>query len=319
METNREKLLRILQHFDITHQYATRNAVNVQCPFCDDGEYHRGVYLDNFKSSCWKCKISVDLLELLNGYVTLSFDEFTRVMEGERMGDEQSPLDQIQSIITRTMVSTTTPPREVEWPPQGTMPLSKLKHDPLVEQFLTKRKFDFDEWVAKDVRIGVVGRYAGRFIFPVLFRKKVVAYQARDMTGRSPAKYLTEGDVSNFLYNFDNIVPSTQLCIAEGIFSGTRIGGNFSCTFSTSLSDTQILLLQELKPDPLVLCWDIGADGSDAFFKARAAMSRLSTHFPNMFWVPLPPGHDPDSLGTNTMRNLIQDSKLPYGNYSTAL
>jgi len=312
VDSPREQLVRVLAHFDITFSAITTGALNVQCPFCDDAEFHRGIYLDNFRSSCFKCKKNVDLFEYINAVASVSQEELTQLLEGNHF-EEQSALSIITSIINRSEQEAQPVVKTVSWPPAGSISLKKMKTDSVANSFLQRRKLSYDFCCSRDVYIGIVGRWSGRFLIPTYEHGKVVAFQGRDMSNSHPAKYLTEGDVSNYLYNFDNLKPDVPLAVTEGILSGWRIGGNFTCTFSTSLSEKQILLLLNSKPSELILCWDIGQAGGDAFFKSRAVLSRLSTFFPNLFYVPLPEGEDPDSLGTEVMHDLIRNSKVRYG------
>ena len=183
-----------------------------------------------------------------------------------------------------------------------------MKDDALVIQFLAKRKMSYDFCKKMSIHIGVTGRYTNRFLIPIFYEGRVVAYQGRDMTGKHKAKYLTEGDVSYFLYNYDKVDFSRPVAITEGVISSWAID-NSVASFTTALSDEQVKLMKQKNPPMWVLCWDIGADGSDAFWKGRKEVKNLAGLLGSdkVAYIELPHGHDPDSLGKIRMAELLKD------------
>lgn len=306
--SNRERLERILRYLQISFQTPTRNALNIDCPFCSDDGGHCGIFCDTseFNFTCWKCKSSGNLFTLLNEITQLSFREFQELMNSNRSLDERSPLMQIQSVIGHDD-ATAQEAREVGWPPKGSVSIEKLQKDSQVRSFLKVRELALDWCKEAGVRIGVIGRYTGRFIIPICYRGAVVAYQARAMSNRLYPKYLTEGDVSYFLYNLDNIDPAKPIAITEGIFDAWTIGNNAISSFSAALSDHQISLMRQINPPYWILCWDIGEDGSDAFWKGREVAQNLAGLFGSgkITYLELPPGEDPSSLGRSRMQELL--------------
>lgn len=300
----KEQLERILKQYDVSYSKVTKNAVNTQCPFCDDHEQHLGLFFSgNF--SCWKCKASGSFFDFLSALHNISWQEYKELLGGNFVPENQTALQQIKNILNKPCEQTEQ--KDIVWPPQGTMPLSKQLQDPLVKRFVLKRNLDIKKCLENDVRIGVAGRYTSRFIIPIYFLGEVVAYQARDMTGRSEAKYLTEGLVSNLLYNIDNINPEQSVCIAEGIFSSWALN-NSVASFSASLSTEQINLMRDINAQQWILCWDIGEDGSDAYWKARPVLNQLVAVFGSskIKYVTLPHGEDPDSLGKEKMKQILK-------------
>jgi hypothetical protein len=121
------------------------------------------------------------------------------------------------------------------------------------------------------VYIGVASKWTARFIIPVWYKDTVVAYQGRDMTGKVDPRYRTAGDVGNYLYGFDSIDHTRPVAITEGVINAWTIGENAIASFSKSLSSDQLALLWSAQDVPMwILCWDIGQDGSDAFWEARS-------------------------------------------------
>ena len=306
----RERIINVLKILDIPYSEKTRNAINIDCPYCDDPEQHCGVFVDgkhNF--SCWKCKTGGSLFDLLVELAQISWADYIKLMSGEGPPTGESTMDQIDDILNKEEVEEFA--RDIQWPPEGTLDILKMQDDPLVMQFMESRDLYFQDCADYGVRIGVGGRYVNRFIIPVTSGGEIVVFQARDMTGRSEAKYLTEGDVSYFLYGFDNIDPHKPVSITEGIFDSWSIHHNSVSSFSTSLSDEQINLMRLADPPFWFLVWDVGEDGSDAFWKARKVQQQLQGLFGSekVVLVELPTGEDPDSLGYDKMQEILKKAE----------
>jgi len=303
----REELVRILNYFDISYSVQTRNALNIACPYCDDEKSHCGVFVDNLRYSCWKCKASGTLFELLRELYNITYQEYVALLDHELPTEHKSALSQIKEILGEKEGFSHMPDM-VEWPPEGTVPITKMKEDALTSDFLKQRHLDWRLCDDMGVRVGVVGRYTARFLIPVISENTVVAYQARDMTGQYDAKYLSEGEVSYYLYNIDNVDTTKPIPITEGVISSWFTDYNAVASFTTALSPHQINLMLSKDPPYWVLCWDIGEDGSDAFWKARPAMQNLSGQFGpgKVKYVTLPPGKDPADLGRDKMQYLLK-------------
>jgi DNA primase len=245
------------------------------------------------------------LFDFLSAIRGITWAEYKDLIGGNAPPENQTALQQIKSILNKQCEQSEQ--KEVVWPPPGTIELKKVLNDQLVQKFISKRKLDIKKCLENNVRIGVIGRYTGRFIIPIHFLGEVVAYQARDMTGKSNAKYLTEGLVSNLLYNVDNVNPTQAIQIAEGIFSSWALP-NSVASFSASLSTEQINLMRDISAPCWILCWDIGEDGSDAYWKARPVLNQLVAVFGSskIKYVMLPHGEDPDSLGKEKMKKLLE-------------
>ena len=306
---NREKLSKILDTLSIDYDQITRNALNVGCPFCSDHGMHAGIFVDSLTFTCWKCKTGGSLYDLLTAVCGLSYADYMAYMESEREFDVDKSTKQQLTELIRGKKIVETGPRDVEWPLPGSVPIQVMKTDSQVMAFLALRKLSFEECHTRGVHIGVTGRYAGRIIIPVLEDGVTVAYQARDMTDTDKAKYLTGGDVSYFLYGIDEVDPSQPVGITEGIFDEWATPNSMS-SFSTSLSDEQIVLLRLINAPLYILCWDIGQDGSDAYWKSRPVIANLKGVFgaDKIGSVLLPKGSDPDKLGSERMLILMEEA-----------
>jgi DNA primase len=309
-DDNREKAEKVLDYLEIRYETPTRNALNVQCPFCDDESAHCGIFLDRLTFSCWKCKASGSFFALVHEHSNIDVTTYKDIIGSDFKPQEKSTVDIIADIVKGEDSQFTEGRASVEWPPKGTVPVSKMRDDYQVQAFIKKRGFDklyenrngYQFAAEEGVRIGVTGRYAGRFIVPVYNEGVIVAYQARDMVGKAEAKYLSEGDVSFWLYNIDRVDGSKPIAITEGIFDTWAVeaaGFHSVASFTTGLSDQQIQMMLDKDPPYWILCWDMGSDGSDAFWKGRVMAKNLSAQFGpgKMRAVELPPGEDIGSVG----------------------
>ena len=309
LSENREKAVRILRHLDVTFKPITRNAINVICPFCDDSEAHAGIFLDNLRFSCWKCKTKGSFFDLLTELTGITFSDYRQMMADSSFEHRgESALTSINKIISHD-IEVERSAEEVVWPPSGSVPISNMANDAQVIAYLKFRNVTQQFCEGQDVHIGVIGRYAGRFIIPVYYKTTIGAYQARDMTDIDEAKYLTKGDISYFLYNIDLVDVAQPVPITEGIFDCWATE-NATSSFSAALSDEQITLMQQMDPPYWVLCWDMGEDGSDAFWKGRIAARNLLGLFGpgKMRYSTFPAGEDPGSLGRKRMKEIIQNA-----------
>jgi len=308
----RRKVEYVLKLLDIDFEFQTRKAFNVACPFCDDSGKHCGIFVDTDRPNfnCWKCGTSGAFYELLQEYNSLPWDDYKSLMESPEQVFDKTPLQAIQEILG-------SPNDEVEeiqdvsFPPEGAIPIDLMSVDRYVQDFLTDRKLSFDFCSIQQIHIGVTGRYANRFIIPVYQQGEIVAFQARHLQRKYEPKYLSAGDVSNFVYGIDHIDPNYPAAITEGILDSWSTP-NSGATFTTSISDAQICLMGRKNPIYWVLCWDMGEDGSDAFWKGRKAVFNLAGHFgaSKIRSIALPKGKDPDNLGPEIMQSLIDNAQV---------
>jgi DNA primase len=118
------------------------------------------------------------------------------------------------------------------------------------ERYLQKRGYNPKELIDK-YKIkgtGPVGEWKNRIMIPIFYKRELVSYQGRDITGQSDQRYKflsIENSIKNpkkLLYNIDNC--KKDYCgICEGIFDCWRLGDDFISTMGVSLSEAQYRLL----------------------------------------------------------------------------
>ena len=303
---DRNRLERLLAATGIETRRSTRNAVNICCPFHGgDTNFHMGVFLSSMRFHCWKCKRTGSLRKLLAalGVYGAAAD---RVLSGLPVRDERLGLaDQVRRSLNQLAQTPVGPDPVVVLPmsePVNT--LGVVENNPALKYFLNMRKITPWQVESYDCRWGGnTGDWAHRLIIPVYDDYgQLAAFQARDVTGKSKAKYLSEGRMSELLYwtDQDTMVPGRRrVYVVEGIFDAWRMGVNTVATFTHGISRTQRRqLLEHDRVDEVVFAWD--ADS----YAMNAAAARNLAPLVKAGYVRLPDGEDPDSLGAEGVMGL---------------
>jgi hypothetical protein len=238
----------------------TSGWVNVQCPFCSDSSSHGGFNLAGGYYHCWKCgghrlDIAVRRLTGLSRVDAkdLIFRHSSRGALAGAMNRKREPKA-----------------RKVDLPGG---PLDKDHR-----AYLESRRFDPDD-LEKRYRlrgVGPVGRYKNRIVLPIYRNRKCVSFQARDITGRHPIRYLgppieeSVVDYKRILYAADD-VPGSRVLIVEGPTDVWRIGPGAVASFGTALTPYQIR--EAARWLEVFILFD---SESEAQSKARAAAASLA-------------------------------------------
>jgi len=140
------------------------------------------------------------------------------------------------------------------------------------------------------------GKLAGRHIIPVIVRGRLVAYEARDFTGRLMPKTLAlppDVKIHSYLWNLDNIVAGYPTIVVEGIKDAIAVlnfgYANVVSSFGAQLTSDQVMLLMSKSPPEILIAYDadeagrIGADSAVLGALTWMEVSRVS----------LPEGTDP--------------------------
>ncbi len=147
--------------------------------------------------------------------------------------------------------------------PDAFAPLDRL-HAPDVERhlapfraYLESRGISMDVIRRHGIGCALAGRYAARVIFPVHLEGHLVAFQARDITGRSAAKYIGPPGVrlGEVLFNLDDARTHDRIVLCEGIVSAIRTGPDAVACFGKALSPSQVGLLTRASK-PVVVLFD---------------------------------------------------------------
>lgn len=304
MTMDRQRLESILTSLAIRWERLTRNAVNVDCPHCGDTGKHCGIFVSNLRYHCWKCRKTGSLRRLLR---TLGLPDavINPALEGVAIVREDETLaDQVIRALSRVPPPAEGPRPPVVLPPSEPVTQDVLDENPLLRRFLRSRRYYSDVCEAFDARWGGnSGSYRHRLILPVYDAfGRLAAFQARDCTGQTDPKYLTEGRVSELLYWTDLVWVGQEprrLYVVEGVFDAWRMGINAVATFTHGISRLQrCMLLTDDRIDEVVFAWDGDSYGlSIRAAQQLAPLKRAGAVRP-------PTGQDPDSMGWRAVREL---------------
>jgi len=280
---------KLLQKFEIQYRLGSTNWCNVCCPFCSDSKFHLGYPTDGGNFFCFRCGplpedetvaalLGVDLPKARR------LCREHRVSEGHRKDLSAGPgttrVPRINTLETRL--------------PYGTSPMTN-RH----RTYLRRRGFDPDQ-LERDWGLcgtGNLGSFAHRIIIPIYDRdKKLICYQGRDVTGKSPMRYkscpdaLAATPIKNCIYGLDRL-KGDLVVVTEGAAKVWRLGTPAVCTFGATVTDAQVLLLRRFRRRMVLF------DGDDTGrVQAQTLAARLSL-FPGVTEIVELPGPDgPDDL-----------------------
>ncbi len=307
-----QRVVQILESYGIPHWTQGKNVnpgwVNIQCPFCNDPSNHLGIFPESLKINCWRCGPQGNLysaLRLLTGITRAEYDILTK--DKYKVNFQKSALKQVKAVLARRKEPVEEKeervPRRIELPEEAKL-ITKDTKSPLLHHYLTKiRKnpISMDTLIKHHCHLCTHGTYMNRMIIPVYFERKLIAFQAADLTGQAELKYKTEGDINIVLYGLDDIREGGRIVLTEGILDAWRLEHDVVCSFGTHLTDEQEQLIRDKKPSVLVFAWD-----SDAYFKARKMAGDFVRHVPKIRVVRFPFFEDPDSYGYTKTWELIE-------------
>lgn len=185
--------------------------VNLCCPFCvDRGEtaddrFRLGVNVVWDSCHCFNCEYKSRIQSQLRVLRQLG----VKVTEAETssIGEEEK-----------------IPPPEL---PRDFMPLTKIARDkdPLLQKavrYVVDRGITWEQIARNNIGVSLVGRFAYRVIFPVMYKDELKGVVARDFTGKQSPKYLNSKG-PKFLYNLRPPGKSKKLILSEGIIKALAI------------------------------------------------------------------------------------------------
>jgi len=304
MSITKTQICEILRKVGVPYFTSGKNvsedSVNINCVFCnDDPSDHLGIFQGDGVFSCWRCKRKGPLVFLLKVITGFSEEQCQDIIDGSIESADLSrkdPIDVIEEIIRGNTDGLTRKPKKhgITRLPEFFEPVTELTISPLLSSYLTRRKITKTTLIDHSCGICRVGNFMSRMVIPVMLNGEVVAFQAADMTGMSNLKYKTEGDINDYLYNYDRL-GGERIIVTEGILDVWRIGADATCTFGTHMTDLQMRLILDKKPKELIFTYD-----SDYYFeeiKSQSIPYQFAPFVDIVKLVEFPLGHDPDSYG----------------------
>ncbi len=242
--------------------------VMVRCPYCDDTKYHGGFELAGNRYRCWRCG-NHPMQKTIMLVAGVSYREATGILK---------QYDHIYVPPNKRKART---PTSINWP-EGSAPLKKTH-----EKYLRKRRFDpqkiIDTWGVQGT--GFTGPYKFRIIAPVIVNGIMVSYQGRDITGHADLNYKackkSEEIIhhKHVLYGIDYI--GDTAVIVEGLFDCWRMGPGAVCTFGSSWTMPQAIMLSE-KVNNAFLLYDGEPEAQKKAESLGVALSGLGVSVENL-------------------------------------
>ena len=276
-------IIQLLTDYNITYSTEGKNSapgwINIQCCWCDDQSDHLGWNLEQEYFNCWKCgthKTIETFAHLLN--------------------TSEHQARQIIKHYGGTFTLTT--PAE---------PIVKIgiKHhqlpsgcSPLMEnhrQYLISRRFDPDQLIHDWHLLGTgpVSRldnidFKHRIIVPILWDRRQVSFQGRDITNKNSLRYITCPE-NRELVHHKHILGGLQEhwsptgIVVEGWFDVFRFGLKACCTFGIKYTKEHLQVIDQTF-DRVAVCFD---DERQAVAQANRLVKELIFRGHDAWRVPI--------------------------------
>jgi len=227
-------------HIEHTNQgqKATKNRVQVHCPFCTGSrKYHLGIHLTHGYANCWRCGPH-SILSTITKLLHVSWSEAYKII------DEYKDVGNVKVVKSSRIIN------ENVKIPCVLEPL-KDRH----KKYIADRDFDVDNivstWGVQST--GPLSIYKHRIFIPIFYRGEIVSYQCR-YTGNDEdvSRYLTCKPTDekvfhkSILYGLDNAVSDT-IVVVEGATDAWRLGPGAVATFGTNYMPEQVYQISKYK------------------------------------------------------------------------
>ena len=280
------------------HKHCRPGWANVPCPFCTGGAgYHLGVNLSTGQWTCWRCgwKPASKAVSKL-----LGVDETTARSLLGKYGERTRPARVKEPIVLGSRFHY----------PSDTGPL-QARH----KRYLEGRSFDPDfletEWELKgtgpmSMLDGI--NYKHRVVAPIIWEGREVSFQARDITGRSPVKYLACPQKrervrhQTIFYHHPKIEYDRGGIVVEGITDVWRLGRQAICVFGIEYTPAQVRAIAA-RFDRVFVVFD---PEPQAKKQAQELVAELKFRGVDAIWIPIENG-DPGELPQSEADSLVRD------------
>lgn len=313
MRITKQKICEILRSIDVPvfteGKNVSPNSVNIKCPFCpDDPSDHLGIFEGSGLFSCWRCRKKGSLGYLIHVLTGLPRDKCYQMVDDGSISFERDSEDEIRRIINGEIeIREARGSNEFTGLPEFFELITPDINSRLLNTYMDRRDIELSTLIRYGCGICRVGKYMNRMIIPVIFHGEVVNFQAADLTGMADVKYRgSQGEINNYLYNYDNIQHGGRMIMVEGVLDMWRMEIDTVSSFGTHLTDRQKMLVIEKKPSKLIFIWD-----EDAYHRISRYNSEAGFFEPfvdDVEVVLLPKDEDPDSLGKEGVFALIDES-----------
>jgi len=222
------------------HKHSTEGWVNIHCPFCGGSQdFHMGIHEEMTGCHCWRCG-GHSLVSVLSATLEMPPALTWQIVEKYKTGAIRKKVEEPRVSINPLKF----PSPHIRLNKHGLAYLKNRGYDPAYLE---------EEW--KVFQTGPVSylddiSYSNRIVIPIMWDNKIVSFQTRDITGKSPKKYLVcpmKREVihhKNIVYgNQEYLEKAKNIIIVEGVFDVWKFGLYSCATFGTSFKMEQVLQL----------------------------------------------------------------------------
>ena len=254
------------------------NDINIDCPFCG-ADKHLGISRNNAFTNCWVCDFSdqekrPSVVVVLKEASGLSWKEVKEILvdNGMEFG-VVAAAENIDGLAKRCFL------------PQDSSPIMSGGAEARAAlTYLVKRGFTIGTVNKYKLSVGRENsRFGGRIIIPIYKGEKLVAFVARDYTGKSDNRYKNSGlfesseRIKNLLYNYDLTYGFEHIYLLEGPTDCWRMGDDSVAVFRSKLSGAQRNLILGMNLKSITIVFD-----PDATQRAYEAAEELSPFIPSI-------------------------------------
>ena len=232
-----------------------RGNLTIHCPYCGaaDESYHLSVSLEGLGFRCWReHQHRGSITKLVKELTGCSWEHAKQITGQQSINLTNDFASQVQACFQTPVIENT----NLKLPPEF-KPLSNLPSCRPFLNYLKKRGFSLHDLDGFNLQYATRGLFAGRIIFPIYFKHKLVAWTGRTIHKSVELRYKAEGPTTQYLLWHDDILKTDAetIYLCEGPIDslkmnvlGNKYGICSTCFFTSGPSVAQIDLLYELLP-----------------------------------------------------------------------
>lgn len=252
-------LERLLDDHGVEYHSSGGDWIQMKCPICYVGDGKFGLGWQGKIFNCFRCG-RLDRIDVISALLNLSPANTLKTIRRYEVGKTLPKAHYNHS-------STILDHKDSVKLPYGSGPLTP-KH----AKYLSDRNFD-PELLQAEYRLtgtGAVGPFAHRIVIPIYRSNKLVCFQGRDITGKSPNKYKSCQDneavvpIKSCLYREDFVADNSPIVVTEGPTKVWRLGAGAVCTFGATVTSEQLRRLKRFSKVYLLFDEDeAGQEGAE--------------------------------------------------------
>lgn len=282
------------------------------CPNCDDSRNHFAMNLSTKSGNCWVCSYSPSLIQFISNIKRIPYSEAIEFILSETGISDEDIEMRVTNILQGRKKSEPKEEdrrKEIKLPRNVDITSELIKKNPIINRFFKERGLFYRHVREYHLKIGIDSLFRGKLLIPVIFKRSIVAYQARNMVHKH---YHSEGPIKETIYNYDRIPRGSTIILVEGFFDFVRtedfvkkyFGNKYEVTtpFSKIITPPQIDLIHTLDPDRVIYMLD-----RDSWFDFNKSAYRFMV---DTDYLILPPKKDPGSMSEREMIQLFHENSL---------